>query len=279
VDASIVIPTRDRPASLARCLAALEKQSCADALEILVVDDGSADANAVGRAVETSPRARMLRNAGRGPAAARNHGAAAARGTAVLFVDDDCEPETRWAEHLVAALESGADAAHGDTINGQRDNAFSEASQTIANFLESWPEDGRTEQAFATSNNLGCRAEVIRKIPFDERFALAAAEDRDWCARLAAAGLELVSVPAAIVVHRHDLTFRRFVRQQFNYGRGAYLFRRTQGSALRLAPARFYAGLVRAGFEQGVLVGALVGLAQGITAAGYAGAAVGRRSA
>ncbi|HEX5467793.1 MAG TPA: glycosyltransferase [Gaiellaceae bacterium] len=277
MDASIVIPTRDRPASLARCLAALERQSFAGALEILVVDDGSTDAKAVASAVETSPRARMLENAGRGPAAARNHGATATRGAAVLFVDDDCEPEASWAEHLVAALENGADAAYGDTVNGHPDNAFSEASQTIANFLES-PGQGSTGQPFGTSNNVGCRAEVIRNVPFDERFALAAAEDRDWCARLAAAGLELVSVPAAVVVHRHDLTFRRFVRQQFNYGRGAYLFRRSHGSALRLAPARFYTGLVRAGFERGMLVGALVGLAQGITAAGYAEAAVGRRA-
>src|SRR5207247_1813494 len=40
---SVVIPTRDRPMSLRRCLGALAEQLPLEDLEVIVVDDGSAD--------------------------------------------------------------------------------------------------------------------------------------------------------------------------------------------------------------------------------------------
>ena len=40
-DVSVIVPTRDRPAALERCLRALSRQTLGDALEIIVVDDGS----------------------------------------------------------------------------------------------------------------------------------------------------------------------------------------------------------------------------------------------
>ncbi|MQA75642.1 MAG: glycosyltransferase, partial [Solirubrobacterales bacterium] len=77
---SVVVPTRDRPEALARCLAALAGQDVAG-LEVIVVDDGSRDRGAVEAALGgpagpagASPalagarRARLLRTPGRGPA-------------------------------------------------------------------------------------------------------------------------------------------------------------------------------------------------------------------
>ena len=43
---SIVVPTRDRPEALARCLGALASQDL-DGIEVVVVDDGSRDRGAV----------------------------------------------------------------------------------------------------------------------------------------------------------------------------------------------------------------------------------------
>ena len=86
---SIIVPTRNRAAALQRCLSALVAQRDVGPLEIIVVDDGSIDADGVSAVVASQPLARLVRVGGGGPAAARNTGVAAASGTYVCFTDDD----------------------------------------------------------------------------------------------------------------------------------------------------------------------------------------------
>src|SRR5688500_20314953 len=83
---SVVDPTRDRPGDLARCLRALAAQD-PPPLEVIVVDDGSRDpAAAAAAAAASASGSRCIRLEGEGPAAARNAGAAAARGEVVCFL-------------------------------------------------------------------------------------------------------------------------------------------------------------------------------------------------
>lgn len=89
---SCVIPTRDRWSLLLRALSSARAQEAPQAghwLEILVVDDGSRDDTA--RLGPELPGVRYLRGEGRGAAAARNLGAARARGRWLAFLDDDDE--------------------------------------------------------------------------------------------------------------------------------------------------------------------------------------------
>jgi hypothetical protein len=120
---------------------------------------------------------------------------------------------------------------------------------------------------FAPACNLACDAGTLRAVPFDESFALAAGEDRDWCARLVAAGGILRHVPGAVVVHRPQLGVRALVRQQVRYGRGAVGFQRTGGA---LAGADFYRRLARATIAAGPRTAACVALAQASVATGAA---------
>ncbi|MGH3776480.1 MAG: glycosyltransferase family 2 protein [Pseudonocardiaceae bacterium] len=265
---SVVVPTRDRPARLAACLAALELQT-EPHLEIVVVDDASRDARAVAEAVAAAPRARLVRGAGRGPAAARNAGVRAAQAPVICFTDDDCEPVPGWAQALGNRITAGADAAAGPTRNGRPGSVLAAASQAIATHLAEATIDPATNRMrFAPTSNLACRAEVCRAIPFDERYPLAAGEDRDWCARLADAGHALVFEPSALVRHHQELSPAGFWRQQLRYGRGAYRFRSDHGTLLRLEAPRFYAGLLRRGLADGPRAGALVCVAQAATALG-----------
>jgi glycosyltransferase involved in cell wall biosynthesis len=261
-----VVPTKDRPDALGRCLAALAAQTLLPRLEVVVVDDGSLAAGAVVRVVEPFPHARLIRRDGEGPAAARNTGARAAAGSFLCFTDDDCEPEPAWAEHLVARLEAGADAVAGLTIG--KGGAAAVASEITAHAPVAVPLPGGHELAFAPSNNLACTRKTFASTPFDESFPDAAGEDREWCARLIANGRRLCLEPKARLVHNQELTLRRFLRQQARYGRGAYRFRR-RGVDRPFEPARFYWRLVRRGFSEGLAVGTLVSAAQAATAGGY----------
>ncbi len=306
---SVVVPTRDRPDRLAVCLAALGRQT-APTLEIVVVDDASRDAAAVAAVVAAVPGARLVRGEGRGPAAARNAGVAAARAPIVCLTDDDCEPVPGWAAALVARIRSAsmrgvppasmrgvppasmggvppasmggvppastghpvpAAAAAGPTRNGRPGSVCAAAAQAIASHLAEATMDADTgRMRFAPTSNLACATAVLRAVPFDERYPLAAGEDRDWCARLLAAGYPLLFEPEALVRHHQELTPAGFWRQQVRYGRGGYRFRADHRTLLRPEPAGFYAGLLRRGFAEGPRAGLLVGLAQVATAVGMA---------
>jgi glycosyltransferase involved in cell wall biosynthesis len=258
---SVVVPTCDRPTALAACLAALGAQTVLERLEVVVVDDGSSGADGVAAVTARFSHARLLRQEHAGPAAARNAGARAALGEVICFTDDDCVPEPDWTERLAQAIEQGADVVAGRTLNSG--GALAEAAELIA-----WAP--AAAQPFAPSNNLGCRASVLRMLPFDESYPDAAAEDRDWCVRITAAGHLLRVEPAARLIHRQELTLERFLRRQLRYGRGAYRFRRGTGGRLQ-SPA-FYVALLRTAFARGAAVGALVSIAQVVCALGFASA-------
>jgi glycosyltransferase involved in cell wall biosynthesis len=90
---SIIVPTRNRAARLATNLEALARQAWpAGALEVIVVADGCTDDTAGVFAAWRPPcAARLIQQTASGPAAARNRGAAAARGRYLVFLDDDVE--------------------------------------------------------------------------------------------------------------------------------------------------------------------------------------------
>lgn len=276
---AVVVPTRDRPGPLAACLAALEEQT-GDLFEVVVVDDGSVDAEAVAAVVAAAPHARLVRGVGQGPAAARNRGAATTTAPVLGFIDDDCRAGPGWLEALTRRIQAGAQVVAGPTINGRPADGFARASQTVTNHLVEAEHDASTGRVeFAPTSNLACRAEVHRSLSFDEAYPLAAGEDRDWCARLANRGIPLQLEPAARVFHHQDLSLRAFWRQQVRYGRGAHRYRRNRPQAGGLQPLRFYGDLLRKGFAQGVSTGLLVILAQVATAVGIAREAVARRRA
>ena len=95
---SVIVPTRDRPDRLVRCLRALAQLDYpGDAFEVVVVDDGSRIAiEQVVEALQTEFQVSVLRTPACGPAAARNVGVANARGDYVAFTDDDCIPRVDW---------------------------------------------------------------------------------------------------------------------------------------------------------------------------------------
>lgn len=255
----MVVPTCDRLAGLEVCLDALDGQTFAERLEVVVVDDGSVAAEGVAAIVARHPKARLVRQSAAGPAAARNAGARQAGGETLCFTDDDCLPDMDWVEELVGAIENGADAVAGRILSPP--GALADAAEIIslAPVLAGEP--------FAPTNNLACRKAVLEDVPFDESYRRAAAEDRDWCVRLIDAGHTLRLQPSARVLHQPNMTLSSFLRRQVRYGQGAYRFRRKADRPLE--PLGFYAALVRRGFAHGFAVGVLVSLAQLATALGW----------
>jgi len=107
----VIVPARNAEATIGRTLAGLATQRLEVGFEVIVVDDGSTDATAELACASTLKPLVVVAD-GAGPAAARNAGAAVARGAALAFVDADCEPEPGWLAAGLAALEA-ADLVQG----------------------------------------------------------------------------------------------------------------------------------------------------------------------
>lgn len=267
---SVIVPTYNRHEPLESCLNTLAAlQPPKGGFEIVVVNDGGAEPPNTLRAA-----ARFFTQANAGPAAARNTGARYARGARLAFTDDDCTPDPGWLLALDAALDEQPDAlAGGPVLNALDRNLLSETSQQLVYFVGRWF-DGTTRERFFTSNNLGVsRAAFLDAGGFDERLGRPSAEDRELCDRWSAQGRPTAHVPSAIVHHSHALTLRSFLRQHYDYGRGARRFRAVRRDAdrpVRIDP-RFYIESLRHAWRQRPgLDGAALALGTAAAHAAYA---------
>ncbi len=238
---SVIVPTYNRRESLRHTIQALLAQTHADH-EILVADDGSDDGTA--ELLVGFPGVRHLRLAHAGPAAARNAGIGAAAGAIIAFTDDDCRPPANWLARLAdgyarypqaagvggylrapAAVERRSILARYDALlNGQY--GVGEA-EVLAGF----------ECPAGGTGNMSYRREVLAEAGgFDESFPIAAGEDADLKQRICQAGHLLLYLPVGMD-HLRVYTWRGFIRQQIQRGRGAARFEE-KWVGRRPAPAR-----------------------------------------
>lgn len=179
---SVVVAARNAREDLALCLQALARSSHPP-LEVLVVDDASTDDTA---AVAEAHGARVLRlDQRRGPAAARNLGATAARGDVLFFTDADvCVHEDTLAVAARAFAEEPALAA---VIGSYDDRPASNAFLAQwKNLFHHWVH--QTGQDEASTFWTGCGA-VRRDVflglgGFNEGYARPSIEDIEFGFRL-----------------------------------------------------------------------------------------------
>ena len=99
---SVIIPCRNAGATLAQALTTLQLQTFTP-LEIIVVDDGSTD-DSIEQVHRFGSMVRLLASPGAGANAARNAGARAAAGEALMFMDADDLLGPNVLEQLAAVL-------------------------------------------------------------------------------------------------------------------------------------------------------------------------------
>jgi glycosyltransferase involved in cell wall biosynthesis len=279
---SVIVPSYERAQQLNACLRALSCQSYPrDRFEVIVVNDGgTACLDSQVEAFSKHLDVKLLKQTRSGPAAARNFGARYAKGAFLAFTDDDCAPAPNWLEALAAGFTRFPDCAFGGrTINGVRDNVYSTVSQLLVDYLYANYNSDPSHARFLTSNNLAFPAKGFHAIGgFDVAWKRAAGEDRELCDRWLAAGQRMIYLPEAKVEHLHVLTWRTFVRQHFNYGRGSFYFHNTRTGRLQVPvsverPSFYLRSLCypfsRARPAKAVILTSLMMGAQAVNAAGF----------
>lgn len=252
---SIIIPTYNRPQALARCLDSLTRLDYVyNSFEVIVVDDGSQVSNeSVLAPFYEKISLRLFRQKNAGPAAARNAGAIQAKGTFLVFTDDDCIPAQNWLGELETNLAMKLNCmVGGRVVNGLPANIYAQASHLILDIVYAYYNAEGTDPHFIASNNMAVPASAFRSAGgFDASYPHAGGEDREFCDRWLGLGYGMTYASKAIVNHYHDLTLLTYWKQHVTYGRGAFRFNRSharshkEGSTLQMGfyasfPRRFY---------------------------------------
>jgi len=219
-EVSIVVVSWNTKELLARCLASLEVERPVAALEVIVVDNGSADASREMVAADF-PQVKLIANpANRGFAAANNQGIAEAAGRYVFLLNSD----TEVMPGSLRALVDFADAHPRAAIVGPQLLNFDGSLQpsggrfptplsTFAELLGVSRLTGRPRYGTRRDYSLPAvvdevsgaamlvRATVLRELGgLDEDFSWGY-EDVDLCRRATAAGWSVEYLPAARVRH------------------------------------------------------------------------------
>lgn len=220
---SIIVPTYNRRDVLLQTMSALAALERPWPCELIVVVDGSTDGSAeAARAVPVPFLTRIITQENRGAAAARNRGAAQARGTYLLFLDDDMSADPRLLVEHDAVLSSGVDAAVGHI---PLHPATRPTALTVG--VERWARL-RHERLAATGSRLALEDLLTGQLSvrsatfvgiggFDTKFTEGGtfgAEDTDFLYRLVSSGAQ-VRYAGGAVAHQHYVVTPRQLLQQW----------------------------------------------------------------
>jgi GT2 family glycosyltransferase len=221
---SIIIPTKDAPDMLGRCLTSLSERTSYPKYEVILMDNETTDARAL-QLMQQSPARRISFPDPFNFSRSNNQGAMAATGDFLVFLNNDTEIVTEdWLEHLLYYAEQPEVGAVGALLIYE-DRTVQHAGVALGmrgtadHTMRGFPigADGYAgslacarEVSAVTAACLMMRKSLFHEIGgFNEHF-FTAYQDVDLCLRLRQRGLRLICTPEALVVHHESVSRRNY---------------------------------------------------------------------
>jgi len=228
---TVIIPVRDRPAMLERCLAATGTR-----YPVVVVDDGSADPDAIAAIAARHGAAVRRRSVNGGPAAARNTGVDRAGTDLIAFLDCDCVPPSGWVDSLARHFADPLVGAVAPRIVPISSPAALQAAgrrpavryAAACGSLDLGPRPARvlpnSRVAYVPTAALVVRRSALDSLaagrpPFDPE--LRYGEDVDLIWRLHETGWRIRYEPSVQVAHHEPVSWAGLLHRRFRYGTSA----------------------------------------------------------
>lgn len=208
---SVIIPVFNDASGIARTLKGLSQQSWSlGGIEVIVVDNGSEPPVALAAGYPFPVQ--VVRCDTPGSYAARNAGAAVAKGEVFAFTDADCIPCEHWLERGIAPLIEGGGrwAVGGEVLFTPIDSPTGVA---LYQMTTGFGQEGNIrDKGFSATANLFCTKAQFEKVgPFEER--LLSGGDREWAWRASTHQIGMTYQPDAIVYTAPRSTLREAIRQ------------------------------------------------------------------
>ncbi len=226
---SVIVPSRDRPALLADCLADLRGNEY-PWREIIVVDQsrGSKTAAVVRRAASLDTSLRYVRSDTTGSSRAQNVALEISQGEVLAVTNDDCRPAVNWLRRIAGEFVANPEVVAvfgpflplcppGDTLAMA---ALTGRRRRVQRGLEEvWRLGYGGNMAFR-------RRAVIEAGGFDEGLGPGSprgwgCNDVDLIYRVLRNGGTVVYTPDVVVRHVQQFRLRRALRREASYARGA----------------------------------------------------------
>jgi glycosyltransferase involved in cell wall biosynthesis len=221
---SVIVPTYNGAHKLPNILSALSRQSEQD-FELLIVVDGSTDNTdeVLGTLDHPFRDSRIIRQDNGGRAKVRNIGASEAKGSLLIFFDDDMRPDPEAVRQHIDHHR----AFPGSIITGGQ---IEELSPGMPDFLRfkaglsrKWAQDlGEPakpmprDNPFLTAANFSIARSTFEALGgFDER--LRDAEDYDLAVRATRAGIDVYANPGIGAWHDDKVTCAAYIRRLRQY--------------------------------------------------------------
>jgi mycofactocin glycosyltransferase len=219
---TVVVPVRDRPEMLDRCLGSIGRSA-----SIIVVDDGSEQSEAIAGVCRNHEVRLIRRTSNGGPAVARNEALPVVATPLVAFVDSDCTVDSGWLEALVPLFDDPEVAAvaprirptpnPGDTVLGRFSDARS--SLDMGEERSAVGPDKKVRYVPTAALVVRCATLENRAPVFDP--ALRYGEDVDLVWRLVDAGGAVRYEPSVVVTHREPESWAELLGRRVRYGTSA----------------------------------------------------------
>ncbi len=242
---SVLIPTRERPERLERCLdSLLASEYPSERLTIVIVDNApETDATyRVAQGYRDRVDVRYAREDATGSASARNRGLREVETEVVAMTDDDVLVDRHWLTEVARTFAAFPEA---DVVSGlllpseletdaqlwfEEYGGFSRGfERRIFNLVEHRPEDEPlypwTAGLFGTGNNFSFRTAALRSMGgFDPALGngtpALGGVDSEVLLRAVLTGHTIVYEPRAIAMHAHRPDYDGLRRQVYAYGAG-----------------------------------------------------------
>ena len=222
VEISVVIPAYHGERTIADCLRSVVQATASRRSEIIVVESSGDNTAAIVR--DQFPDVVLIRSAERLSAgAARNRGAAAARGRIVFFTDQDCVVPPDWIASLEAHLRDSSVGAAGGSVGIRNPSNLSGCAVYFLEFLRHFPSGGkpRRDDNFLVGCNSVYRAEALQTVRFPD---LTLGEDVIFSHALQSAGFGVVYDPRIEVRHYNREGWAQFFEYNRKMGSSAAVY-------------------------------------------------------
>lgn len=237
---NVVIPTYNRVRALKALLDSLEAANCPEsiAVEIIVVNNGSADGTSEMLADETAKRRRypitVLNESRRGKAHALNLGLTEGKGDLFLILDDDVSVDPCClTAHLDVYRDHSFAAVQGKVLAGKDDKGREAELNQLRQY--NIPVVDHGNEVVEIRGFIGTNVSFLRSVKdkvglFDVRLGPGAcgfSEDSEYSMRVRQAGFKIGYTPYAVVYHelnstRYGRKYNRAVQYRKGISRSLY---------------------------------------------------------
>jgi len=217
---SIVIPVYNNVKFTQKCINLVYQTCKLIPFEIIVVDNASTDTTRIFlEQQQTAERLKPIFNSENlGFTKACNQGAKIAKGTYVIFLNNDTEPQPAWLDNLVELAESDLKVGIVGAKLIYPDGRLQEAGGIIFSDGSGWnygrfnnPQkpayNFEREVDYVSGACLLIRASLLKEVDYlDEQYSPGYYEDTDLCFRVRSLGYKVIYNPFSVVIHHEGVS-------------------------------------------------------------------------